>query len=337
MNIGVIGAGTWGIALSRMLSNMEHSVEVWSALDKEIEYCSKNRSHPNLPYMVIPNEIEFTSDLERVCRDKEILLFAVPSVYVREVSARAACYICNGQIIVDVAKGIEAETLCTMTEIIDEELKNRGVEAKLVALSGPTHAEEVAKDMPTAIVAACQDLSVAEFVQEAFMNNRFRVYTNEDIKGVEFCGAVKNIIAIASGIVSGLGYGDNARAALITRGLSEITNLGIHMGCVEQTFYGLTGIGDLIVTSTSTHSRNNTFGKLIGEGMSVEDALSRVGMVVEGINAIPAVLALAKRYGLSLPIIEAVNEIVNNGANPFNQVDKLMGRDKKNEICKFSM
>lgn len=337
MNIGVIGAGTWGIALSRMLSNMGYSVEVWSALKKEIEYYSVNRTHPNLPDTVIPDAIKFTDELETVCRDKDILLFAVPSLYVREVSAKAAEYINNGQIIVDVAKGIEPQTLYTMTQIINDELKKKGVEAKLVALSGPTHAEEVAKDMPTAIVAACEDLSVAEYVQKAFMNGRFRVYTNSDIRGVEFCGAVKNIIAIASGIVSGLGFGDNARAALITRGLSEISRLGVQMGCLEQTFYGLTGIGDLVVTATSIHSRNNTFGKLIGEGMAVKDALSQVGMVVEGINAIPAVLALAHKYDLSLPIIESVNEIVNKGENPLSQVDKLMGRTGKNEIYLFEV
>lgn len=229
-SIGILGAGTWGMALARMLSNTGHQVTVWSAIEKEIDDFSKNRIHPNLPGMRIPEEITFTKSINEVCRAKDILLFAVPSVFVRSTAKSAAPYIPDGQIIVDVAKGIEPDTLYTMTEVIQNELGKVGKHVKLVALSGPTHAEEVALDMPTTIVSACRDLSVARFVQDIFMNTCMRVYTNADVRGVELCGAMKNIIALAAGISVGLGYGDNAKAALITKGMAEITRLGIEMG-----------------------------------------------------------------------------------------------------------
>ena len=251
--VGVLGAGTWGMALARVLANAGHAVTVWSALEKAVDEFSATRIHPNLPGMVIPDTIAFTKDIETVCKDQDYLLFAVPSVFVRGTAKKAAPYIPDGQIIIDVAKGIEADTLFTMTEIIADELKNPDV--KLVALSGPTHAEEVAKDLPTTIVSACEDLVAAEFVQDVFFNTCMRVYTNEDVLGVELSGAMKNIIALASGIAVGLGYGDNIKAALITRGIVEMTRLGTAMGCRPETFGGLAGIGDLIVTATSVHSR----------------------------------------------------------------------------------
>ena len=223
--------------------------------------------------MVIPDSILFTSDMEQVCSGKDILLFAVPSVFVRTTARKAAPYIPDGQIIVDVAKGIEADTLFTMTQVISDELKNPTV--KLVALSGPTHAEEVAKDLPTTIVSACCDLKTAQQVQEVFSSTCMRVYTNDDVEGVELCGALKNVIALAAGIAAGLGYGDNTKAALITRGIAEITRLGIAMGCKEQTFGGLAGIGDLIVTATSMHSRNNRCGMLLGKGVAPEEAVKQ--------------------------------------------------------------
>lgn len=332
--IGILGAGTWGMALARMLFNTGHTVTVWSAIEKEIDKFSKTRVHPNLPGMCIPNEIIFTKSLEEVCWNKEILLFAVPSVFVRSTAKSAAPYIPDGQIIVDVAKGIEQGTLYTMTEVIQNELQTAGKQAKLVALSGPTHAEEVALDMPTTIVSACSDLKVARQVQDIFMNTCMRVYTNIDIRGVELCGAMKNIIALAAGISAGLGYGDNAKAALITRGMAEITRLGTAMGCTEQTFSGLAGIGDLIVTATSIHSRNNRCGNLIGKGVAPDDAVKQVGMVVEGINAIPAALALSKRYGVEMPIVVAVDAIINHLAEPSETVKELMGREKKMEVSK---
>ena len=328
--IGVLGAGTWGIALARMLCVNGHDVTVWSAIEKEIDDLSANRRHPNLPGMVIPDDILFTKDMEAVCRGKDVLLFAVPSPFVRTTARKAAPFIPQGQTIVDVAKGIEADTLFTMTQIIADELKDPTV--KLVALSGPTHAEEVARDLPTTIVSACEDQAAAEQVQDIFWGTCMRVYTNADVLGVELCGAMKNIIALASGIATGLGFGDNAKAALITRGIVEISRLGTAMGCREQTFGGLAGIGDLIVTATSMHSRNNRCGMLLGQGISPDEAVRQVGMVVEGINALPAAMRLKDHYGVEMPIVEAVNAIVNESADPMTTVRGLMSRDKKPEL-----
>lgn len=328
--IGVLGAGTWGMALARMLQLSGNEVTVWSALEREVEEFSATRRHPNLPGMEIPEGIRFTKDIEEACRDKEILLFAVPSPFVRATARKAAPYVKDGQIIVDVAKGIEADTLFTMTQIIADELKNESV--KLVALSGPTHAEEVAKDLPTTIVSACEDLTVAERVQQVFGNTCMRVYTNDDVLGVELCGAMKNIMALASGVALGLGYGDNTKAALITRGMAEITRLGLAMGCKPQTFAGLAGIGDLIVTATSVHSRNNRCGMLLGQGVPPQEAVKQVGMVVEGINALPAAMRLAKAYGVEMPLATAVNAVVNLGADPKDAVAKLMSRDQTSEV-----
>ncbi|MBR0137113.1 MAG: NAD(P)-dependent glycerol-3-phosphate dehydrogenase, partial [Erysipelotrichaceae bacterium] len=242
-------------------------------------------------------------------------------------------YIPDGQIVVDVAKGIEAETLFTMSQVIADELndgKHRNV--KIVALSGPTHAEEVALDLPTTIVSACSDLNAAKTVQDVFMNTCMRVYTNDDVLGIELCGALKNIMALASGISAGLGYGDNAKAAIITRGLAEMTRLGKKMGAKQETFAGLAGVGDLIVTATSLHSRNNRCGMLIGQGRKPEDAVKEVGMVVEGINALPAAMKLMKVYDVEMPITVTVNAVINEGADPKEAVAELMNRDKKNEI-----
>ena len=329
-DIGVLGAGTWGMALARMLCNNGHKVCVWSALSREVEDFSATRRHPNLPGMEIPQEIVFTGEISEVCKDRDILLFAVPSPFVRNTARLAAPYIRDNQIIVDVAKGIETETLLTMTGIIAQEIKNPTV--KLVALSGPTHAEEVAKDLPTTIVSACQDRTTAELVQNVFWGTCMRVYTNEDVLGVELCGAIKNVIALAAGIATGLGYGDNTKAALITRGMAEISRLGRAMGCREQTFVGLAGIGDLIVTATSVHSRNNRCGMLIGQGVPVEDAIKQVGMVVEGINALPATMALSQKYNVEMPIVEAAYQVVYGGVAPIDVVQQLMSRGKKPEL-----
>ena len=327
--IGVLGAGTWGMALARMLCISGHEVTVWSALEREVEEYAATRRHPNLPGMVIPDEIVFTGQMEAVCRDKEILLFAVPSPFVRATARKAAPYITDDQIVVDVAKGIEADTRLTMTGIIADELKNPNV--KLVALSGPTHAEEVAKDLPTTIVSACEDPAAAERVQQVFGNTCMRVYTNEDVVGVELCGAMKNIIALASGAALGLGYGDNTKAALITRGMAEITRLGIAMGCKPQTFYGLAGVGDLIVTATSVHSRNNRCGLLIGQGVAPAEAVKQVGMVVEGINALPAAMRLAREFSVEMPIVAAVDAVVKGEMTAAEAVERLMRREQKQE------
>lgn len=327
--IGVLGAGTWGMALARMLSNSGHGVTVWSALEQEVDEFSVTRRHPNLPGMVIPDAIVFTKDIAQVCTDMDILLFAVPSVFVRGTAKKAAPYIADGQIIVDVAKGIEADTLFTMTQIIEDELKNPTV--KLVALSGPTHAEEVAKDLPTTIVSACSDQKAARLVQEVFSNSCMRVYTNDDVMGVELCGAMKNIMALGSGIALGLGYGDNTKAALITRGMAEIARLGMAMGCNPQTFYGLAGMGDLIVTATSVHSRNNRCGMLLGQGVAPDEAVRQVGMVVEGIHALAAAMRLMERYNVEMPIVKAVNAVVNERADARKEVMALMHREQRPE------
>lgn len=332
MKIGVIGAGTWGIALARMLVNSGHTVVVWSALKEEIDELSKTKVHKNLPGMVIPDATVFTKELCEAA-DAEIILMAVPSVFVRQTTAKLSPYLKDGQIIVDVAKGIEKDTHFTMTEVIKDEIfkHNPTVRVKLVALSGPTHAEEVALDLPTTIVSASEDENAAMTVQDVFMNTCMRVYTNFDVLGVELCGAFKNIIALATGISSGLGFGDNTRAALITRGMAEIKRLGLKMGCNDQTFAGLAGIGDLIVTATSEHSRNNRCGKLIGKGVSPKDAIDQIGMVVEGINALPAAISLAKRHGVEMPITETAYSIVFGGEDPKAGVLKLMTRDKRSE------
>ena len=331
--IGVLGAGTWGMALARMLCNMGHEVQVWSALPQEIDQLSTTGVHPKLKDMVIPKALKYTKEIQAVCTDKDILLFAVPSVFVRSTAKQAAEYMKDGQVIVDVAKGIEASTLFTMTEVIRDELNKKGGldNVKLVALSGPTHAEEVAIDLPTTIVSACPDLEAAQYVQQIFMNPKFRVYTNTDIHGVEICGAFKNIIALGTGIARGLGYGDNTAAALITRGVKEMSALGELMGCKPETFNGLAGIGDLIVTCTSLHSRNLTAGMLLGKGKSRDEAVKEVGMVVEGIYALDAAMQLKKKYDVELPICEMVNDIVNEGLSPEIGEKMLMTRMGKQE------
>ena len=334
MNIGILGAGTWGIAVARMLAESGHAVSVWSALPEEIAQLAQTRIHKNLPYMAIPESIAFTRELSAVCAGKDLLVFAVPSVFVRHTATKAAPFIPEGQIIADLAKGIEPDTLFSLTEVIRDALRTGGSPGlvRLVALSGPTHAEEVAQQLPTAIVSASEDLTAAEFVQTVFTNENMRVYTSADIKGVEVCGALKNIVALAAGISAGLGYGANLKAAIITRGLAEITRLGLAMGCAEQTFYGLAGIGDMIVTATSEHSRNNRAGMLIGQGCSAEEAAEKVGMVVEGINALPAAMRLAETYQVDLPIMSAVNDVVTRQKTPEEAVRALMTRTQGQEF-----
>ena len=334
MKIGVIGAGTWGVALARMLTNSAHDVIVWSAIEEEIHELESTRVHKNLPGAKIPEATAFTTDLRTATVGKDLLLLAVPSVYVRATVARLAEFVRDGQIIVNVAKGIEENTLFMMTEVIKDELAKHSSakDVKLIALSGPTHAEEVARDLPTTIISACEDEEAAKAVQDVFMNTCMRVYTHFDVLGVEISGALKNIIALATGISTGLGFGDNTKAALITRGIAEIRRLGLKMGCYDQTFAGLAGIGDLIVTATSEHSRNNRCGKLIGSGVEPNEAIKQIGMVVEGINALPAAIALAKKYEVEMPITETAYDVIFGGVDPKSAVLKLMTRDKKAEV-----
>lgn len=329
--IAVFGAGTWGIALARLLAVNGRDVTVWSAIPAELKSLSTTRRHPNLPGMELPSAMHYTADIAEACTGRDILLFAVPSPFVRSTAKKAAKYIPDGQLIVDVAKGVEDKTLMTMSEIIEDELAKAKRTARVVALSGPTHAEEVARDMPTLIVAASEDEAAAKAVQKAFTAPSFRVYTNTDRRGTELGGAVKNVIALAVGIALGLGYGDNAKAALITRGNAELTRLGLAMGCKPETFAGLSGMGDLIVTCNSMHSRNLHAGMLLGRGKTAEEAKAEVGQVVEGINALPAACRLAKKYRVEMPIVQSVDAILSGKLEARNALAALMGRDLKHE------
>ena len=327
--IGVLGAGTFGIALAKLLAKKGLDVTVYShSGDKVIKLRETNR-HERFLDVALPDSIKYTSLISEAVKDKDIVLFALPSITIREVARSIKPYISDNQIIVDVSKGIEKDSLLTLSEVIKQELDNDSL--KYVVLSGPTHAEEVILDMPTAIVSASDDLNSAKHIQEVFASSFFRVYTNSDIKGIEICGALKNIMAIAAGISDGLGYGDNAKAALITRGLQEIKRLGSKMGCKDETFFGLAGVGDLIVTCTSIHSRNNCCGYLLGQGKSVEEAKKEIGMVVEGLNALPAAMELAVKYDIDMPITNMLNEVVNNRLKPHIAVKGLFERELKSE------
>lgn len=327
--ISVLGAGTFGISLARLLANKGFEVTVYVHNENKAKVLRKTNRHERFKDVLLPDSIVYTSDLKEAFKDKEMIVYAIPSTSIREVATLSKEYVEDGQYIVDVAKGMEKDSLLTLAEVIDDVYKNDTL--KYVVLSGPTHAEEVIKDMPTAIVAASKDLEAAKVVQETFSVDFFRVYTNEDIRGIEICGALKNIMAIAAGLSDGLGFGDNAKAALITRGLQEIKRLGTKMGCQNDTFFGLAGIGDLIVTCTSVHSRNNCFGHLLGEGKSIEEAKKEIEMVVEGLNALPAAIELADKYNVEMPITSMLSKIVYDGLDPYVGVDQLFKRELKSE------
>ena len=328
--IGILGSGTWGAALANLLVNNGHEVTLWSKFPSEIKEIAETHKHRNLPGVAINEKILFTSDLEKAVKDKDVIVMATPSIFVRETTRLASPFLKNGQILVTVAKGIEKGSLLTTSEIIHDVLKDKDL--PVVALSGPTHAEEVAVGLPTLIVSACEDLKAAEEIQNVFYSAKcLRVYTNQDIKGVEICGALKNIIAIAAGMSDGLGFGDNAKAALITRGLREITKIGLAMGANINTFSGLTGIGDIVVTATSVHSRNHKAGYLLGQGCSLPETLEKVGMVVEGLNSLEAAIELEKKYSLNLPIIDTVSAIIAGKTSVKEAVPALFARDKKDE------
>lgn len=332
MKTAIIGAGTWGTALSRAIALKTEEVTVWTCIPEEAERLTRERAHWNLPGMTVPGNVSFTTDGEEAVRGAEFIIVAVPSVYVRQTMSTFREQIQGNPVIICASKGIESSTLLTLTGVIRDELRPEESKAsRIAAISGPTHAEEVARDMPTLLVAASENLETAAKVQQLFENTCIRAYTNTDLLGVEICGALKNVEALAVGIAAGLGYGDNTRAALITRGMEEIRRLGLAMGCAERTFFGLAGIGDLIVTATSMHSRNNRAGILIGKGKGVREAVKEVGMVVEGINALPAATALCRKYGMDMPLIQAVHEIVENDAKPDEIVRDLMNRKLRME------
>lgn len=328
-NVGIIGAGSWGIALCHMLLKNGCNVTVWSALSDEIDMLNKNHEHiDKLPGVKLDESVLFTTDLEEAVKNRDFLILAVPSPFVRKTARALNEVIIEGQIIVNVAKGVEEDTLMTLSQIIEQEAPK----AKVAVLCGPTHAEEVGMDLPTAIVVGCEDSEIAKGLQDVLMNEVFRVYTGSDVMGMEIGSALKNVIALAAGMADGCGCGDNTKAALITRGIHEISRLGVAMGCKVETFYGLTGIGDLIVTCASMHSRNRRAGILIGQGKTMDEAMTEVKMVVEGVYSAKAANSLAKKYDVSLPIIEAVNQVLFEDMKASEAIKNLMMRDKKEEV-----
>ena len=328
--ISVLGAGSWGTALSVLLSNNGHEVRLWSRFQEEVDALKETRELTSkLPGVHIPENIDLTADVKSCVETAEVIVLAVPSPYIRSTSKLMAPDVKEGQIIVNVAKGIEEKTLMTMTDIISEEIPAAGV----YVLSGPSHAEEVGRGLPTTIVVGAYDRESALYVQNVFMSPVFRVYTSPDITGIELGGALKNVIALAAGTADGLGYGDNTKAALITRGIAEIARLGTAMGAHAETFYGLSGIGDLIVTCASVHSRNRKAGYLIGQGRTMQQAMDEVQMIVEGVYSAKAGLTLSKKFGIETPIIQAVNQVLFENKNPKQAVDELMQRMKKDELA----
>lgn len=330
--ISILGGGSWGIALAVLLHNNGHQVCVWSALEKELNMLRENHEHNMLPGVKLADDIEFTGDCKEAASDKDLLVMAVASSFTRATAHRFQTYVAPGQMIVNVAKGIEESTLMTLSEIIEQEIP----QAQVAVLSGPSHAEEVARGLPTSIVVGAKRKKTAETIQNLFMSEVFRVYISPDVLGIELGGALKNVVALSAGIADGLGYGDNTKAALITRGITEIARLGTAMGGKFETFCGLTGIGDLIVTCASMHSRNRRAGILIGQGKTYEEAMNEVQMVVEGVYSAKAAMALSKKYHVSLPIIEQVNAVLFEGKSADQAVRELMLRDKRTESSALS-
>ena len=327
-NVGIIGAGSWGTALAKNLADNGHQVTIWSIMPEEIKMLQEHREHlDKLPGVKLPETMIFTGNMEEAVVGKDLLVLAVPSIFTRSTAKSMAPYVTEEQIIVCVAKGIEDDTLMTITEVVEDEIPK----ADVCVLCGPSHAEEVGIGLPTTVVAGAKTRKTAELVQDTFMNETFRVYTSPDILGMELGGSLKNVIALAAGMADGLGYGDNTKAALITRGISEVTRLAIAMGAKPETLNGLTGIGDLIVTCQSKHSRNRKAGMLMGQGLTMEEATKEVKMVVEGIYSAKAALALAKKYYVTMPIIEQVNLVLFEDKSAQEAVADLMVRDKRAE------
>ena len=327
--VTVLGGGGWAIALAKVLYENGNDVTIWSAVPREVEALSMERENKiGLPGIIIPDEITITGNLKSAVQDSKLIVMAVASSFVRSTSRSLKGLIPKGQIIVDVAKGIEDDTFYTMTEIIEDELP----EADAVVLSGPSHAEEVGRQIPTVVVVGAKTKKTALFVQSLFANHYFRTYASPDMKSIELGGSLKNVIALAAGIIDGLGYGDNTEAALITRGIKEMTQLGVAMGGHSRTFNGLSGIGDLIVTCGSKHSRNRRAGVLIGKGYTLEEAVKEVNMVVEGAVSAKAALALAKKYNVSMPIVEMVNEVLFENKSADDGMWELMNRELTNEF-----
>ena len=326
-NVSIIGSGSWGTALAILLSDNGHKVKMWSTTKGKVENLRKEKVHPSLPNVILPDSLEYSDDLEYTMNGAELLVLAVPSIYTRQVAAKMREFYKPNQVIVNVAKGIEESTLKILSVQIEEEIPNSIV----TVLSGPSHAEEVSRRLPTTCVVGAYSKEKATYVQNIFMNPVFRVYTSPDMLGIELGGSLKNVIALAAGISDGLGYGDNTKAAIITRGIAEMSRLGIKMGASYYSFAGLSGIGDLIVTCASRHSRNRKAGFLIGQGLSMQEAIKEVKMVVEGVYSAKAAKGLAVKYGVSMPIVEEVNLVLFEGKSPKAAVDDLMQRQKITE------
>ena len=325
---GVLGAGRWGTALSVLICDNGHQVTMWSIDENEVKMLNEKREHETkLPGVKLPDQLIVTGDLEDTVKGKDFLVLAVPSPFTRSTAAKMSPCVTDGQIIVDVAKGIEESTLMTLSQQIRQEIP----QADVAVLSGPSHAEEVGRRLPTTCVIGATTRKTAEYLQSMFISKVFRVYTSPDILGIELGGSLKNVIALAAGIADGLGYGDNTKAALITRGIAEIARLGVKMGGKIESFTGLTGIGDLIVTCASVHSRNRKAGYLIGQGRSVQEAMDEVKMVVEGVYSAKAAAKLAEKYQVSMPIVEEVNKVLFEGKAPARAVDDLMMRESRSE------
>lgn len=328
VKIGILGAGSWGLGLAMLLNNNGHDVTVWSVFPDEIKELNETRENKRcLPGVIFPEHIKFNADTEYVVKNSDVLILAVASPYTRSTAKLIAPFVKEGQYIVNVGKGIEEHTLKTLCEVTKDEIP----QAVIAVLSGPSHAEEVGRGIPTTCVIGTAKKADAQFLQNVFMSNVFRVYISPDVLGICIGGALKNVIALASGVADGLGYGDNTKAALITRGIAEISRLGCAMGADIKTFAGLSGIGDLIVTCASMHSRNRRAGILIGKGHTMKEAMDEVQMVVEGVYAAKAALELSKKYNVEMPIVEQVNLVLFDGKAPADGVKDLMLRDKKIE------
>lgn len=329
IKIGVIGAGSWGTALAVSLAGSGHNVKIWDINEDHLNELHKNRENVRyLPKVKFPETLNVSYTVEETLKDVELVLFSAPAQHFRGALKSALPFIKKETVLVNVAKGIEQKTLMRLSEIAFEMIPD----CKYVVLSGPSHAEEVGMGMPTTVAVASKDLKLAEYVQDIFMTDKLRVYTNSDIVGLELGGALKNIIALGAGISDGMGFGDNAKAAMMTRGITEMTRLGVSLGASPDTFAGLAGIGDLIVTCTSMHSRNRRCGIMIGEGMKPSEATEKVGMVVEGMFTTEAAYELAKKVGVEMPITEQIYMIINDKVDAKDAVMNLMSRQKKHEM-----
>ena len=325
-NVAIIGSGSWGMALAICLANNGNNVKVWSFCEEERDLINNEKKCKFLPEAQIPEKIECTTSFEEAIEGADFILHVTPSKFTRETFNKYKQYVGNTPVII-CSKGFEKDTLQTLDEVIKDELPD----AKVGVLTGPSHAEEVALGVPTVLVVASEHEEIFEMIQDAFMSNKMRIYTSKDVKGLELGGALKNIIAFCAGVAAGIGLGDNSFAALVTRGLGEISRLGVALGGKQETFYGLSGLGDLIVTCLSEHSRNRKAGKLIGQGKTLEEAKKEVGMVIESIDNIDVAYELGKRNNIYMPIIETVYNVIYNGLEPEKAVEELMTKSKKSE------